>query len=433
MHKTGLTLILVFLSALINAQDLNFVKSHISKLSSPEFHGRGYVKRGDLKSSEYLAKQFKTLGLQPFTKDYFQHYQFIVNTFPGKMELRIGEKKLEPTHDFYINAASVGAKGSFPLVRFGLNEVSKDTASIKAFLKADHSRNFIMLDTLGWGKNVFRNAIREAISFNLIKARGILELADTGMIYTVRTSANNYTKFTVRRKSVPENVSSAYINVDQKLRKHTARNVIGYLPGKTDTFIVFTAHYDHLGYMGKNHYFPGANDNASGTAMVLDLIRELSQKTNRKYSYAFMLLSGEEAGLLGSMHYVDHPHFPLSKIKQVLNFDMVATGSGGVNIFNGTVLPKEFALLDTICKTNNFGITLKQRSTSRGSDHYPFHAKGVPALFILTDGKEVGYHVPGDKFEKLPFNAYEKLFKIIYQYIEAKENGEIIYRPDTNR
>ncbi|NJO68366.1 MAG: M28 family peptidase [Bacteroidetes bacterium] len=97
----------------------------------------------------------------------------------------------------------------------------------------------------------------------------------------------------------------------KKLIKHNARNVIGYLPGETDTFIVFTAHYDHLGYMGRNTMFPGANDNASGTSMVLDLIRELSEKKNHRYSYAFMLFSGEEAGLLGSTHYVQHPYFPL--------------------------------------------------------------------------------------------------------------------------
>ncbi|NJO68365.1 MAG: hypothetical protein HC830_03000 [Bacteroidetes bacterium] len=67
---------------------------------------------------------------------------------------------------------------------------------------------------------------------------------------------------------------------------------------------------------------------------------------------------------------------------------MVATGSGGVNVFNGAVLKHEYALLDTINKSNNFGIELKMKSTSRGSDHYPFHAKGVPALFILTDGRK---------------------------------------------
>lgn len=433
MHKLCLTLTFIFFAYLIHAQDLDFVKSHIRKLSSPEFHGRGYVKKGDILASEYLSRQFKLLGVKPFGENYFQQYNFDVNTFPRRMEVTIDGKKLKPAVDYYINPASKGIKGKYKIVPFGLTEAKMDTSQLRAFLTADHSRHFILLDSTGWGNNEFRKAVREAISFNLVKARGILEVTESRMLYAVRTNQNNYTKFSVSKNAIPANATTLDVKIDQKLIKHTARNVIGYLPGKTDTFIVFTAHYDHLGKMGKQVYFPGANDNASGTALVLDLIRELSQKKDRKYSYAFMLFSGEEAGLLGSQHYVANPYFPLSKIKQVLNFDMVATGSGGVNVFNGTVLKHEFALLDTINKVNNFGVNLKIRSTSRGSDHYPFHQKGVPALFLLTDGKEVGYHVPEDKFEILPFNAYEKLFKIIFQYIEAKENGEIIYRPNTGR
>ncbi|NJK96536.1 MAG: DUF4910 domain-containing protein [Bacteroidales bacterium] len=433
MHRFFLSITLIWFLYPLWSQDLNFVKKNIQTLTSPEFHGRGYVKKGDIKASEYLANQFKNFGLIPFGDNYFQTYQFEVNTFPKKMEINIDGKVLVPARDFYINPGSKGIKGSYNIVRFGLKEVDQDTIQLRAFFKGNHRNHFILLDTLGWGKDPFRKAMREAISGNLPNAAGILEVADTGMIFSVRTFANDYTKFTLRRRAIPENAKNIAVKADQKLIKHNARNVIGYLPGETDTFIVFTAHYDHLGYMGRNTMFPGANDNASGTSMVLDLIRELSEKKNHRYSYAFMLFSGEEAGLLGSTHYVQHPYFPLKNIKQVLNFDMVATGSGGVNVFNGAVLKHEYALLDTINKSNNFGIELKMKSTSRGSDHYPFHAKGVPALFILTDGKEVGYHVPEDAFEKLPFQAYEKLFKIIIQYVEAKENGQIIYRPYSGR
>lgn len=433
MHKLGLSLTFIFVVFLSQAQDLDFVKKHIKELTSPQFHGRGYVKKGDIIASEYLSKQFTAFGLKPFGMNYFQTYSFKVNTFPKNMEVKIDGKLMEPAKDYYISSGSKGAFGKFPVIHYGLKNVSEDTAKMKSFFRRDHSGNFILIDTLGWGKDEFRKSVYGALAGNMIRARGILEIADSGMLYTVRTYQNEYTKLTLLRKSIPANAKTIELKIDQKLIDHKARNVIGYLPGETDTFIIFTAHYDHLGHMGKQTYFPGANDNASGTSMVLDLIRELSKKKSHRYSYAFMLFSGEEAGLLGSAYYSEHPLFPLNKIKMVLNFDMVATGSGGVNIFNGSVHPKEFLLLDTINKTNNFGLHLKQKSTSRGSDHYSFHKKGVPALFILTDGREVGYHVPEDSFEKLPFNAYEKLFKIIYQYIEAKENGQIIYSPHTDR
>ena len=84
---------------------------------------------------------------------------------------------------------------------------------------------------------------------------------------------------------------------------------------------MFTAHYDMIGSFGEGNYFPGASDNGSGTAMVLDLARHFSSGRKPFYSVAFMLFSGEEAGLLGSTHYVDHPLFPLERIKLVINLD----------------------------------------------------------------------------------------------------------------
>lgn len=415
------------------AQDLEYAKKTLQKLTSPEFQGRGYVRKGDQIASGFLVNEFKSIGLQSFEKNYSQYYHFPVNTFPGKMRVVLNGKTLEPARDYLIDPASKKCKGTFPLITFEKKWLS-DTVQLRSFLSGDYKNKFILLDTTGWGKDSFRQAVYEAIFRNIINARGIIEVVDSGMHYSVSTYQNTFTALRIRRKAIPANIAEISIDVTQKFIDHPARNIIGYIAGQTDTFIVLSAHYDHLGRMGKATYFPGANDNASGTTMVLDFARELSQiKDSHKYGYAFMLFSGEEAGLLGSEYYVEHPLFPLTKIKQVLNFDMVGAGSGGVLIFNGTNLKNEFALMDTINKVNHFNIRLKIKSLSHGSDHYSFYKKQVPALFILTDGKEVGYHAPSDSYEKLPLNVYEPLFKMIYQYIEAKQNGEIIYRPNTRR
>ena len=192
------------------------------------------------------------------------------------------------------------------------------------------------------------------------------------------------------------------------------------MPGKIDTFVVFTAHFDHLGHMGKNTFFPGANDNASGTSMVLDFIRNYASSSEKqKYSYAFILFSGEEAGLLGSYYYVSDPLFPLQKIKILINLDMVGTGSGGVTVFNGNNLPDEFHKLDTINKAIGLNLILKAKGNARNSDHYPFYEKKVPALFFITEGKEVPYHSVNDKYEALPFTGYEKLFRLISEYVKS--------------
>jgi Zn-dependent M28 family amino/carboxypeptidase len=209
------------------------------------------------------------------------------------------------------------------------------------------------------------------------------------------------------------------IKIDSKIITHKALNVLGTIPGETDTFIVFTAHYDHLGGMGRKVYFPGANDNASGTAMVLDLARTLSKSVKHKYSYGFMFFSGEEAGLLGSEYYALNPVFPLKKIKIVINLDMVGTGADGISVFNGSSHPLEFAALDSINKTLNLGLNLKQRGPSQGSDHFAFHKRGIKALFLLTDDKNAPYHTITDTYNQLSFGAYERLFKLIQEYIKS--------------
>ncbi|NJO68367.1 MAG: hypothetical protein HC830_03010 [Bacteroidetes bacterium] len=132
------------------------------------------------------------------------------------MEINIDGKVLVPARDFYINPGSKGIKGSYNIVRFGLKEVDQDTIQLRAFFKGNHRNHFILLDTLGWGKDPFRKAMREAISGNLPNAAGILEVADTGMIFSVRTFANDYTKFTLRRRAIPENAKNIAVKADQK-------------------------------------------------------------------------------------------------------------------------------------------------------------------------------------------------------------------------
>src|SRR5690606_25921598 len=113
------------------------------------------------------------------------------------------------------------------------------------------------------------------------------------------------------------------VEIQPEYRSHNARNVIGYIKGTAfpDSFIVFSAHYDHLGMMGKQALFPGANDNASGVAMMLDIMHHY-KKNPPAYSVCFMAFAGEEAGLLGSYYYTEKPLFPLGQIAMLINLDL---------------------------------------------------------------------------------------------------------------
>jgi Zn-dependent M28 family amino/carboxypeptidase len=178
------------------------------------------------------------------------------------------------------------------------------------------------------------------------------------------------------------------------VKKHKTQNVVGFVEGikYPDSFFVFTAHYDHIGMMGKDVIFPGANDNASGTAMIMDLAKHYS-KSKPEYSIVFIAFSGEEAGLYGSRFFSENPLFPLEKIKLLINLDMVGTGSDGIAFVNGSVFTDLFEIVNQINEEKNYLKRIKARGEACNSDHCFFYQKGVPAFFIYSMGKEhMHYH-----------------------------------------
>lgn len=417
--KRGLVIPLIFIGVSIFGQDLQFAKQQVKLLTSSAFHGRGYVKNGDQIAGQYIAEEFSKFKLAAFGNDYVQPYQFRVNTFPGSMSVALDGKKLVPGIDFLVYPPSSGISGTFHIEVID-SSIFKPGFQISDLFATDHSHSFMLLDTVGWNKDKTRKQAFDLLYINMIKAAGIILLTDKDLIQSVSQFSLPFCSLIIKRSSITKSARIIKVKIQSKEVDHKAFNVVGYIPGQIDSFLVITAHYDHLGMMGKKTFFPGANDNASGTAMLLDLVRSYSSLHSKpKYAIAFMSFSGEEAGLLGSTYYTEHPMFPLSKIKMLLNLDMVGSGSDGVTIFNGSTYPREYAKLDSLNKAHNLNILLKSKGLYKGSDHYLFHLKNVPNLFFNTGGKEVGYHVVGDNFESLPFTVYENLFKLIDAYLKT--------------
>src|SRR5690606_28250433 len=150
-----------------------------------------------------------------------------------------------------------------------------------------------------------------------------------------------------------------------------ARNVVGMIEGKNkDSIIVITAHYDHLGKVGET-IFPGANDNASGTAFLLSLAKHYAKK-QPNYTLVFIAFAAEEAGLIGSYHFAENPMVDLRKIKFLLNFDIMGAGEEGIQIVNSSIFTKEYELLNQINSKKNYVKQIKKRGESCNSDHCPF-------------------------------------------------------------
>jgi len=212
------------------------------------------------------------------------------------------------------------------------------------------------------------------------------------------------------------------VDVSQKHAK--TANVIGLLEGNDkvlkDEYIVVGAHYDHLGFGGPNSgsrmpdtiaIHNGADDNASGTAMVMELAKKLcSQKAKLKRSIIFVSFSGEEMGLLGSKYFVNNPPVEIKKIKAMFNFDMVGRFDKEKNSISisGTGTSAEG---DSILKVFEKGLPFKVTHSPDGygpSDHASFYSSNIP-VFFFTTGVHMDYHTPFDDADKLDYTAEKKI------------------------
>jgi hypothetical protein len=346
-NKTHFNTILFFIALFFSisswAQNKTYAKQVVKTLSSPEFHGRGFVKGGDKIASEYIKTELEKWNTLTFGDSYFQYLNLDINTI-NKAKLIVGEKELKLGDDYLVYASSSSLKGKYELYQV-------DSFNLSEFIAQDNKNKIFVLDT---NRNKSKDLIdnyRSIISTCAYKnAAGIIEVTDRRLIQTQRTYELGFPYLQIKNESWDSTANKVQIQIKNKFKpQYQSQNVIAYIEGEIDSFYVFTAHYDHLGRIGKDVYFPGANDNASGVASVLDLAKHYASTGEKpKYSIAFMLFTAEEAGLIGSLYYSEHPLFPLEKIKFLFNLDMVGTGIEGLSIVNGKSLPEASQLIKDI-------------------------------------------------------------------------------------
>ena len=180
---------------------------------------------------------------------------------------------------------------------------------------------------------------------------------------------------------------------------------------------MLTAHYDHLGRMGSATYFPGANDNASGVAMLLQLGHMIRNRPLRKYDLILVAFAGEEIGLLGSKQMAESNIISLDSMKFLLNLDIMGSGEEGITVVNGRVFSKEFRRLQKLNQKLKAVPIVKARGKSANSDHHFFTEKGVRSFFIYTMGENKNYHDVYDTYENLSFSSFEKLSDLFYIFL----------------
>ncbi len=411
--------ILILLGCSFNdySQDIKYARSVMLELGSQEFGGRGYVDNGNRIAADFMRGEFKKDKLKFFGNDYFQSFTIPINTIQSIDYLKIDNNKLIPGVDYYINNASNSLKGNFELLFVDDSLFVNDTEYALSILSKPDLDKVVL---------VFRKSNRDIKYTFKAKVAALIFLHDNLPPWGFSHAQDplDYAIFDVLKSDIPLNSKKISVKFKTKfIEKYPTQNVIAYVEGKLkpDSFIVIGAHYDHMGKMGHNVYFPGGNDNASGSSMLLNFAKYYSKSNHRpKYSLVFMSFTGEEVGLLGSLYYVKHPLFDLKKIKFMMNLDMVGTGSKGIVVVNGTVFRKEFDRIKAINNENNYLSRVKIRGESCNSDHCPFYLSQVPSFFIYTTGDEYKeYHSPRDKSEDVPLTNYEGVFRLVRDFIDG--------------
>lgn len=404
-----------------HAQDLTRTRQTIQALASPTLHGRGYAFQGDSLAADYLEQQFQTIGLKPFTPKYRQRFTLPVNVLDNRLSLQVNDQVLQPGVDFIAHAATGAGAGQGSVYLLD-TLLLQDVDAAQEFLTTNLRNKVLVLPARSF-QNLL--SLPEPFASHVRRAAAvILLLHGPKLMGTISPAQLPFPVFEVLRKAWPSQAKKVKFAVDAHLEtRYASQNVIGFISGKVspDSFLVITAHYDHLGHQGKTLYFPGAHDNASGTALLLELARWYAQPQNTPdYSIAFMAFAGEEAGLVGSKFYTEHPLFPLATIKFLLNLDLMSTGEDGLMVVNGSVYPRQFTLLQQLNQQHQWLPQIKSRGKAANSDHYYFTEKGVPAFFFYTlGGTTTEYHHPNDKPETLPLTKFTEVFALIKAFLAA--------------
>lgn len=412
-----LIIVLLALAAMqIEAQDLPHFKRIVKNLSSAKYQGRGYAKGGANKAGKYLKKEFTKAGvdevtLQPFTID--------INTFCGKMEMRADGRKLQAGVDFSMREYSPGVRGEFPVYHVDTLNFDGDKL-LEELAKPENANCMVCCDF--WFTYKHRDV------FSRLQKAG--ECPNAGLLYTWAAPIKFFKAYGERVVDKPiiwvtpeaiKDVKSVKVNIDNKfLKGYELFNVIAKVEGaRHDSCYVFTAHFDHIGNLGRKVYYPGANDNASGTAAIVTLAAYYA-KNKPEYDMYFLAFSGEDANLRGSTWFVEHPIVPLQQIKYLFNIDMIGDNNPVLYCEVSDEGMRGFSLFEQINMEEKQFKSLHRGELAANSDHYPFATRHVPCIFLENEEGDAFqyYHTIFDTYQTVRFDSYEPIFRLVNDFVK---------------
>lgn len=422
-----------------DARLIDNLKTHIQYLADDKLEGRRAGSNGEKLAMEYIAEQFKTIGIEPKgSEGYFQPF-----------EINEG-KQIEPGTYLSINGDRlVVGTDFFPFPFSGNQKV--DAKPAIAVQEPDMPWFYDLKDVLDENKNNPHFDLNEYVYNNSkkVKDRGASAViiyntssTDDKLVFNAKDRSEKltipviYVSRDIARKvfrDASESISvQLAVNIGDK--KRTGHNVVGYINNNAVTTVILGAHFDHLGYgedgnsmlrTGEKQIHNGADDNASGTAALIELSRILKTSEAKNNNYLFIAFSGEELGLFGSKYFVENPTINLKNTSYMINMDMVGRLSdstraltiGGIG--TSPVWGEVLTLSQPTGALVKSAFAFKYDSSGTGpSDHTSFYRKDIPVLFYFT-GLHTDYHKPSDDFDKVNYSGESMIINHIYGVIQS--------------
>ncbi len=446
--------------------------AHVKYLASPELKGRLTGSPELEKAANYIEHQFKAAGLKPVGKGYLQEFTVTAHTELGSdnkliLVLNSQVKQLAEGHDFVPANLSTNGETMGPVVFAGYgitapeyhyddyakidpqgkvvllmrhepqesdehsvfmgtkytihSELASKVANAKAHGAAaillvndlpnhpgddDRLESFVpAMGTEDYGLPVVQISAKWA---NELLATGHKNLADLAKAIDAKLEPQSF--------DLPTE-DHARMTVNITIEKRTVHNVVGYWPGQSSEYVIIGAHYDHLG-LGYEHSLapsqagtihPGADDNASGTAGVIELAHAIAKSGKHKRGFLFLCFAGEEEGLLGSAYFTNHPVEPLGEADAMINMDMIGRLRNNKVYVGGVTSGSTFKpIVEKAAKDYGLDDDLTGSGVDGSSDHTSFLVKNVPTLFFFS-GLHSDYHKPSDEWEKINAEGAVKL------------------------
>ena len=418
--KKLMILLLVIASMQMYAQDMTHYKRVVKELSSAKYQGRGYARDGANKAGHFLQKEFGKAGADEVT---LQPFKLDINTFPGRMELSVDGKKQTPGVDFTMREFSPGVHGTFSL--YYIDTANYNPEKIFSDLALPENKDcFVVCD--------FWFSYKHRADFKRLQTKD--GAPNAGLLFTWEEPLKFYKAYgeKVVDKPIiwvpyrfPKDAKSITAHINNRfLKDYECFNVIAKVEGhRHDSCYLFTAHYDHLGNLGKRVFYAGANDNASGTAAIVTLAAYYA-KHRPEYDMYFIAFSGEDANLRGSEWYAEHPIVPLEQIKYLFNIDMIGDNNPVQYCEVSDEGMRGFALFEQINAEKHYFKSLNRGKLAGNSDHYPFALRHVPCIFFENEEGDAFkyYHTVYDTYENALFDTYEPIFRIILDFVERSND-----------